>query len=140
MASILFCSILYLNSIASKRITLRSPHVPSRSLLKIYPSSVAPACFWLVVECGLLPGGSARPRHFLFFHFLSINSTAEATPRLPPTHSSPFARPHKGPPHHQNQLYLIAVFILWKSSHLRPRPGPSLSLNFGPLIWRQTHK
>ena len=131
MASILFCSILYRNSIASKTTTLRSPHVPSQSLLKIYPLPVAPGCFCLVVECGLLPGGGARPRRFFILPFLLINSTCTFLPlRTSSQRPTPLSKPN---------LFDCCVYLVEKQPPTA-KAWTHLSLNFCPLIRPQTNE
>ena len=94
---------------------------------------------WLL--CVVWPLAAAQGHDILYSSFfLSINSTAKATPRLSPARSSPVARPPELPPHCQSRLNLIVVCICWISSHLRPRPHPSLSLFFAPIAAQNDRK
>jgi hypothetical protein len=45
---------------------LCSPNIPTQSRGLSHPSSIAPACFWLVIMSKILNGGHLQPRHILF--------------------------------------------------------------------------
>jgi hypothetical protein len=104
-----------------------------------YVSSIAPACFWLVVEWKLLIGSRLRPQHILVFNFLLLlNSPPRAKRQHPPTCSAPATRPPQHPLWHESHLAFDCCEYHWNGSHLRPRHTAPLYYSMGRVWTPQT--
>ena len=97
------------------------PHLPS------ILSSVAAACFWLVVAIQISIGGCIRPQ--CMFAYIIVQRSVHHPKRwygVTPTRSVQVARPPKYHPHRDHGLSVGCCIVCSNGGHLRPRPRPSL--------------
>ena len=74
-----------------KRWCRTSPALPPRSHLLSVPFFIAPACFWLVVECEIIERWPSKATIEYVFHFSCSNP--QTMGRHQATHSTPATRP-----------------------------------------------
>ncbi len=97
MTSILFYFFISSKSIVSNRITFHPPCALHRSRVLSCTSPVAPACFWLVVECNCVVYWAFKPPTYFFpFFCRSIrrpNRRHGPIPHAPPRSPLSFIAP-----------------------------------------------